>query len=428
MMHPSVGRFELAYSYSILCFCFFFIGTNSQLLYYSCPNTSTYAPNTTYGANLNFLLSTLSSNATRDDGFYNFTAGSDHDTTVYGLFMCRGDVSTRDCEACVKNARADILQLCPKEKTAIIWYDFCMLRYSDTYMFGRVDQSVRLNMCNAQNSSDPIPVMCTPDLSDSDCRACLDLAIKGLVPVPALGCRTIIPNCNIRYETYPFYNNISTAASAPPSLPAPPPNTSPTPVIDAGNHGSPNSPAEVIIVAIVVPVVGILLFIAVLYYFLRIIRISKNPNTKIQTADLTGISTEDQSLQYDLAIIQAITNDFSLGCKIGKGGYGYVYKAWEQWRDGTPLEILDPVLAKSYKVNEVIQCIHIGLLCVQDVAVERPTMAEVMLMLSSYSSNSWPSPCEPAFYHGGSEGMPKEPELEQPMTINVVSISELYPR
>ncbi|XP_019170534.1 PREDICTED: putative receptor-like protein kinase At4g00960 [Ipomoea nil] len=410
----------------------------------------------------------------------------------------------------------------------------------------------------------------------------------------------------------------------PPPTKPPVPTIDPSPSPDAGNHGSSNSPANVIIVAIVVPVIGILLFIALLYYFLRIIRNSK----KIQTKDVTGISTEDQSLQYDFSIIQAITNNFSPQSKIGKGGYGYVYKgmlpsrqevaikrlsrssgqgakefknevevvaklqhrnlvkllgycsereekiliyefvpngsldyflfdvdkqylldwsrrykiikgisrgllylhedsrlkiihrdlkasnilldanmnskiadfglarifeidqteestnrivgtygymppeyamhgefsvksdifslgvilleiitgnknriidqsnrtvnllgyAWEQWRDGTPLEILDPVLAKSYKVNEVIQCIHIGLLCVQDVAVERPTMAEVMLMLSSYSSNSWPPPREPAFYHGGREGIPREPELEQPMTVNEVSISELCPR
>nr|GMD83070.1 putative receptor-like protein kinase At4g00960 [Ipomoea batatas] len=302
--------------------------------------------------------------------------------------------------------------------------------------------------------------------------------VRTVSPAPA---PTISPaNIPVSSPPPPIISPANIPAS---SLPASPTIRPPPPVIDAGNHGSPNSPAEVIIVAIVVPVVGILLLIAVLYYFLRIIRISKNPNTKIQTTDLTGISTEDQSLQYDFAIIQAITNDFSPECKIGKGGYGYVYKgmlpskqevaikrlsrssgqgskefknevevvaklqhrnlvrllgycsereekilAWEQWRDGTPLEILDPVLAKSYKVNEVIQCIHIGLLCVQDVAVERPTMAEVMLMLSSYSSNNWPSPREPAFYHGGSEGMPREPELEQPMTVNVVSISELYPR
>nr|GMD93000.1 cysteine-rich receptor-like protein kinase 25 [Ipomoea batatas] len=558
MMHPSVGRFVLAY----YILCFFFMGSTSEPLYYNCPNTSTYNPNTTYRANLNFLLSTLSSNATRDDGFYNFTAGSDGDTTVYGLFMCRGDVSTRDCEACVKDASADILQLCPKEKTAIIWYDFCMLRYSDKSMFGRVDQSVGLNFLNAENASEPQTkftrvvgmafgqmttraaagdrsgkkfatqetdldefntiyclVQCTPDLSDSDCQTCLRSAIEKLYA--SFGGRLLFPSCSVRYEGYPFYN--STAASAPPLIPAPPPNTSPTPeasvscgyegyfllklqslaaAVEDGccridlqslvqtkrsgysrstcclqesnsrscegkeeaddEHGNNGSSSKVII-AIIVPAVGITLFISI-FCFLRIRNVKKR-NTTTHTTDVIGVSAEESS-QYDFVIVQAITNDFSPESKIGEGGYGPVYKgmlqsgqevavkrlsrssgqgakefknevevvvklqhrnlAWEQWRDGTPLEILDPVLAKSYKANEVIQCIHIGLLCVQDVAVERPTMAEVML--SSYSSNNWPSPREPAFYHGGSEGMPREPELEQPMTVNVVSISELYPR
>lgn len=91
-------------------------------------------------------------------------------------------------------------------------------------------------------------------------------------------------------------------------------------------------------------------------------------------------------------------------------------QAWEQWRDGTPLKILDPVITKPYTVNEVIQCIHIGLLCVQKDAYERPTMAEVMkLMLSTYSINSRSiPPGEPAYYHSGSsKRMSREKELEQ---------------
>lgn len=79
-------------------------------------------------------------------------------------------------------------------------------------------------------------------------------------------------------------------------------------------------------------------------------------------------------------------------------------------------------------MNEVIQCIHIGLLCVQEVAIQRPAMAEVMLMFSSYSSNSWPPPHEPAFYHSRSVGMLKEKVLEQSITVNEPSISELCPR
>ncbi|GLT54805.1 hypothetical protein SLA2020_279720 [Shorea laevis] len=59
--------------------------------------------------------------------------------------------------------------------------------------------------------------------------------------------------------------------------------------------------------------------------------------------------------------------------------------AWGHWRHGTSLELLDPSLRDSYSRKEVDRCIHIGLLCVQENPAERPTMASIVVMLSSYS-------------------------------------------
>ncbi|XP_060196216.1 cysteine-rich receptor-like protein kinase 10 isoform X2 [Lycium barbarum] len=107
---------------------------------------------------------------------------------------------------------------------------------------------------------------------------------------------------------------------------------------------------------------------------------------------------------------------------------------WKHWRDGTPLNIMDPTFGESYSKNEVIQCIHIGLLCVQEDANERPTMASVVLMLSSYSV-TMPAPQQPAFFfHRRSEMIPKGLKSDQstsksiPLSENDVSITELEPR
>lgn len=48
--------------------------------------------------------------------------------------------------------------------------------------------------------------------------------------------------------------------------------------------------------------------------------------------------------------------------------------AWRLWRDGTPLELVDPVLSCSYSINEVTRCIYIALLCVQEDVDSRPSM------------------------------------------------------
>lgn len=51
--------------------------------------------------------------------------------------------------------------------------------------------------------------------------------------------------------------------------------------------------------------------------------------------------------------------------------------------------------ADSCSPPEVIRCVHIGLFCVQDNAAARPTMTDVVLVLSSNTDG--PQPKEPIF-------------------------------
>ncbi|XP_015574231.2 cysteine-rich receptor-like protein kinase 10 [Ricinus communis] len=109
---------------------------------------------------------------------------------------------------------------------------------------------------------------------------------------------------------------------------------------------------------------------------------------------------------------------------------------WKHWRDGTPIDVLDPVLKDSYSRNEVLRCIQIGLLCVQEDPTDRPTMATVALMLNSFSV-TLPVPQRPAFFlHSRSEPtMPmKGLESDKSTTksiqwsVDEESITEVYPR
>lgn len=97
---------------------------------------------------------------------------------------------------------------------------------------------------------------------------------------------------------------------------------------------------------------------------------------------------------------------------------------------------MDPTFGESYSRNEVIQCIHIGLLCVQEDVTERPTMESVVLMLNSYSVTK-AAPQQPAFFfRSRTEMLPKGLESDQYSTSNSipllseneVSITELHPR
>jgi hypothetical protein len=70
-------------------------------------------------------------------------------------------------------------------------------------------------------------------------------------------------------------------------------------------------------------------------------------------------------------------------------------QAWKNWREGTVSNLVDPTLSSS-STAEIMKCIHIGLLCVQENVAERPTITSVVLMLSSYSI-TLSVPTKPAF-------------------------------
>uniref|UniRef100_M4CWE4 Uncharacterized protein n=1 Tax=Brassica campestris TaxID=3711 RepID=M4CWE4_BRACM len=70
---------------------------------------------------------------------------------------------------------------------------------------------------------------------------------------------------------------------------------------------------------------------------------------------------------------------------------------WKCWREGKVLNIVDPTLIETKGLSdEIMKCIHIGLLCVQENAESRPTMAYVVVMLSA-SSFALPRPSQPGF-------------------------------
>ncbi|TYG48485.1 hypothetical protein ES288_D10G018100v1 [Gossypium darwinii] len=227
--------------------------------FHSCPNTTTFTVNSTYQANRNTVLSSLSSNSTRGDGFYNTTAGRSPDM-VYGLFLCRGDLSTSVCQACVTFATTDISQRCPNQTTAVVWYDECLLRYSNGNIFSVVAEEPAVRLLNTQNATGTeIPfdqlvaatvvlnmndittqtenkpagskkfatretklpsfqtlytlAQCTPDLSGSRCLQ----GAREKLPNGWQGGRVLSPSCNVRYETYLFYNLMVVSPQPPPA-------------------------------------------------------------------------------------------------------------------------------------------------------------------------------------------------------------------
>ncbi|CAN6689044.1 unnamed protein product [Malus baccata var. baccata] len=104
---------------------------------------------------------------------------------------------------------------------------------------------------------------------------------------------------------------------------------------------------------------------------------------------------------------------------------GYV---WELWKEGTVLELMDPTLGDSCIKDQLLRCVHVGLLCVEENAANRPTMSDVLYMMTDQSTPV-PLPEKPAFFTGrnvveaGLSG--KKPEI---FSTNEISNSTDVPR
>ncbi|KAL6134443.1 hypothetical protein ACLB2K_066674 [Fragaria x ananassa] len=95
-----------------------------------------------------------------------------------------------------------------------------------------------------------------------------------------------------------------------------------------------------------------------------------------------------------LEIVSGKKNNSNYHSKSQLNLIGY---AWQLWNEDRGFELADPGLDESCPITEVLRCIHVGLLCVQDHAEDRPTMPDVVSMLSNQNI-LLPPPKQPAFF------------------------------
>ncbi|KAL8107844.1 G-type lectin S-receptor-like serine/threonine-protein kinase At4g27290 [Apium graveolens] len=68
---------------------------------------------------------------------------------------------------------------------------------------------------------------------------------------------------------------------------------------------------------------------------------------------------------------------------------------WARWTAGKAIDIVDTSIGDACPAHEVLRCIQVGLLCVQDNSPDRPTMSAVVFMLSN--DVNLPLPKQPVF-------------------------------
>lgn len=94
-----------------------------------CTSNGNYTSNSTYGSNLKTLLHSMSSNMS-EYGFYTSSLGLNQDR-ANAFALCRADQTIDQCRDCVEAASHEILQRCPNQRQAVLWFEVCTLRYSN---------------------------------------------------------------------------------------------------------------------------------------------------------------------------------------------------------------------------------------------------------------------------------------------------------
>ena len=73
-----------------------------------------------------------------------------------------------------------------------------------------------------------------------------------------------------------------------------------------------------------------------------------------------------------------------------------IFQAWKLWNDDNNIALVDTTIRDPCFRMEMLRCINVGLLCVQESARDRPTVSTVISMLNGEIVDL-PSPKQPAF-------------------------------
>ncbi|XP_076924020.1 cysteine-rich repeat secretory protein 38-like [Bidens hawaiensis] len=268
-----LARKQLLWFLSFISICLINLTTLAQpdFLHYYCENDGNYTADSMYKSNLDTALSAIST-TNMGLGFYKLSIGKWNDK-VNSVALCRGDINADVCESCLNDSIAMLPRLCPNQKSAIVYYDSCFLRYSNETILRSTRVKLYTYLVNLLNVTDidgfnralgPLMkrlrekaaaggsqqkfasgnttgpdfltfyafVQCTPDLSQQQCSDCLEDAVNRISVYfnGKIGGRILLPMCNFRYEAYRFFNQTAQDITITPvlqsSLPIRPPSPS----------------------------------------------------------------------------------------------------------------------------------------------------------------------------------------------------------
>ncbi|XP_024028005.1 G-type lectin S-receptor-like serine/threonine-protein kinase At4g27290 isoform X2 [Morus notabilis] len=104
-------------------------------------------------------------------------------------------------------------------------------------------------------------------------------------------------------------------------------------------------------------------------------------------------SVKSDVFSFGILVLEIVSGKKSRGFHHQNHGVTLIGHAWKLHKEGNSIEMFDKHLREAdNNVEQVLRCIHVGLLCVQQSPVDRPNMSSVVVMLGSESELPQPKP------------------------------------
>ncbi|EHA8591306.1 Receptor-like serine/threonine-protein kinase SD1-8 [Cocos nucifera] len=140
-------------------------------------------------------------------------------------------------------------------------------------------------------------------------------------------------------------------------------------------------------------------------------RIFKEDETTLNTRRVVGtygymspeyamdgcFSVKSDVFSFGVLVLEIISGKKNRGVSISEHEGNLLAHAWSLWMEGNGLKLVDGSISNSISMVEVLNCLKVGLLCVQEYPKDRPTMSSVVLMLGSKNA-SLSDPKYPGFF------------------------------
>ncbi|CAN1347381.1 G-type lectin S-receptor-like serine/threonine-protein kinase At4g27290 [Linum perenne] len=107
-------------------------------------------------------------------------------------------------------------------------------------------------------------------------------------------------------------------------------------------------------------------------------------------------SIKSDVFSFGVLVLEIVSGKRNRGFQHADHKHNLLGHAWRLYREGNPSEVMDETLRDTCVLSDLVRCIHVGLLCVQQAPDDRPNMSNAVLMLSS--DILLPEPKEPGFF------------------------------